>query len=385
MTHPISIGHYQTQPEGYKAFIPLPFPPADSLQVSSDLLAKHSEAMRLIGKLDGITQLLPDKDFFLFMFVRKEATSSSQIEGTQATMIHSIEAEIVPATRLPKDVDDIIHYIQALNYGLKRFETLPLSIRLILEIHKELMEGARSSQFAFPGEIRRTQNWIQGTAPSNALFVPPPPFELYRVLGDLEKFIHTHNDGFLPLIKAALIHAQFETIHPFVDGNGRTGRLLITMYLWQQKLIEIPVLYLSDFFRQHQQTYYERLNAYHNDPADIISWIDFFLDGVIDTAQSAIAISKQITKIREMDMEKLQRLGKSSAHSGVIVLQNLFKQPIVDVGKVQEWLGYSTRSGAQQVINRFIDLNILVLRDPNQKYGRTYAYKAYLELFEKDN
>ena len=224
----IQIGSYQAQPAGYKAFIPFPFPPTTPITLSPEAEMKHAEAMRLLGKLDGISQLLPDKDFFLHMFVSKEATSSSQIEGTQATMVNAIEAEIVPSSTLPKDVCDIIHYMRALNYGIKRFETLPISVRFICEMHKELMDGAGSSHNPFPGEIRRSQNWIKGTSPANARFVPPPPHAISQALGDLEKFVHTKDMRFPPLIKAALIHAQFETIHPFVDGNGRTGRLLIT-------------------------------------------------------------------------------------------------------------------------------------------------------------
>jgi len=384
MENRLLIGRYQLQPKGYKAFIPLPFPPKEKILLSSRLETKHSEAMRLVGKLDGITQLLPDKDFFLFMFVRKEAASSSQIEGTKATIVNAIEAEISPKSALPLDVDDIIHYIDALNYGLKRFETLPISIRFILEMHRELMKDARSSQYAYPGEIRRSQNWIHGTSPSDALFVPPPAHELYRALGDLEKFIHSKEEMYPPLIKAALIHAHFETIHPFIDGNGRTGRLLVTMFLWQEKLLEVPVLYLSDFFRKHQQLYYERLNGYHSDPAEIEAWLDYFLDGVIDTANAATNVSRDITLIRQRDMEKIQKLGKSAAESGVVVLRNLYKLPIVDLAKIQEWTGFSTRSGAQKVIERLIDLGILVQRDPTKTYGRTYEYKSYLSIFDRN-
>ena len=244
----LQIGNSIQQPQGFKAFIPAPFPPSKKVVLSSGLTKKLDQATRLIGKLDGVTQLLPEKDFFILMFIRKDASSSSQIEGTQATMMDAIEAESTERpSLLPPDVDDILHYINALNYGLMRLEDLPLSLRLINELHKELMVGARASHNAFPGEFRRSQNWINGTNPSNAKYVPPPVEEMKRALNDFEKFMLS--DGhYLPLIKAGLIHAQFETIHPFTDGNGRTGRMLVTMYLWHEKLLEIPVLYLSLVF-----------------------------------------------------------------------------------------------------------------------------------------
>lgn len=375
------IGHFQQQPSGYKAFIPLPFPPEGNLALSPHAELKHAEAMHLIGKLDGITQLLPDQDFFLLMFVRKEAASSSQIEGTKATMDDAIEAGIAPSAALPADVEDIIFYIRALNYGLERIKTFPLSIRLVREIHNQLMQGARSTHNPFPGEFRYTQNWIGGTSPSTASFVPPPPHEVPPAMGDLEKFIHA-TDGYLPLIKAALIHAQFETIHPFVDGNGRTGRLLITLFLWQKKLLEIPILYLSDFFKKHQNTYYNCLQKYHGDPADIENWIHFFLDGVIDTAKSAIEIAKRINVIREEDLNKIHKLGKTAASTSVEVLRHLFRQPIVNVKMIQKWTHFS-KAGAQRVIDRLIDLGILYQRTPPKTYGRTYEYRSYLSLFHK--
>jgi len=378
------IGHLRQQPSGYKAFIPLPFPPEETILLSPDIEIKHAEAMRLIGKLDGISHLLPDKDFFLLMFVRKEAASSSQIEGTQATMIDAIEAEILPRSARASDVEDIICYIRALNHGLKLLDKLPFSIRLIRELHNELMKGARSTQHPFPGEIRYTQNWIGGTAPSNARFVPPPPDEIPRALGDLEKFIHDKRRKIPPLIKAGLLHAQFETIHPFTDGNGRTGRLLITILLWREKLLGMPILYLSDFFKKNQNLYYKKLQDYHSEPANVESWIDFFLQGIIETASSAIQIASKITAIREKDMEKVHGLGKIAASTAVTVLRNLYRLPIVDAAKIQEWSGVTTRSGAKKIIDRLISLNILAPRNPAKPYGKTYEYRSYLRLFQNE-
>lgn len=379
----LRLGHLVQQSTGYKAFIPLPFPPESLLSLPSYLEIKHGKAMHLIGKLDGISQLLPDKNFFLLMFVRKEAASSSQIEGTKATMADAIEAAVLPKSAQATDVEDILHYIRALNYGLKRFEVLPFSVRLIKELHKQLMDGARSTQNPFPGEVRYTQNWIGGTSPMNASFVPPPPHEVARSLGDLEKFIHDKEVAFLPLIKAALLHAQFETIHPFVDGNGRTGRLLVTLFLWQEKLLELPLLYLSDFFKTHQNVYYDKLQGYHSDPALIEPWLDFFLEGVIVTAESAIQVARKIVSIREKDMNKIHQFGKTAATTAVDVLRNLFGQPIVDVARIQKWTNTKTRAGAQKIIDRLINADILIQRDPHKTYGRTYEYHSYLRLFEK--
>ena len=378
------IGHLVQQPGGYKAFIPLPFPTQEPLILSPRLQVLNGEAMRLIGKLDGISQLLPDHDFFLLMFVRKEAASSSQIEGTQATMIDAIEAEVIPPSAQAHDVEDIMCYIRALNYGIERFDSLPISVRFIRELHDKLMRGARATQHPFPGEFRYTQNWIGGSSPSNASFVPPPPNEVPRALGDIEKFIHTKEDGCPPLIKAGLLHAQFETIHPFTDGNGRTGRLLVTMFLWQEKLLKLPLLYLSDFFKRNQQSYYDCLQGYHSDPARVDAWIEFFLQGIVSTANSAIQIASEITHIRERDMAKVHKLGKTAAATAIEVLRKLYRQPIVDGSKIQEWSQVTTRAGAQKIIDRLIDLEILVQRDPKKTYGRTYEYRSYLQIFQKD-
>lgn len=377
------IGNLVQKKSGFKAFIPICFPPKEPLVLSSELQAKHGEAMRMLGKLDGISQLLPDVNFYLSMFVRKEAASSSQIEGTQATMINAIEAEVSPSLKV-KDVEDIICYIRALNYGINRINTIPLSIRLIKEIHRELMYKGRATQHPFPGEFRYTQNWIGGTSPSNARFVPPPHEEIARCIGDLEKFIHDKKSLISPLIKAALLHAQFETIHPFTDGNGRTGRLLITLFLWQEKLLTFPLLYLSSFFKKHQDLYYEQLQKYHSSESQVDSWLDFFFDGIISTSNSACEIASKINQIREQDMMKISKLGKTASATALEVLKNLFRQPIVDISKIQEWTKIKTRAGGQKIIDRFINLGILVQRDPKKTYGRTYEYRSYIQVFENN-
>ena len=377
----MEIGILKQQPKGFKAFIPHPFPPRDGFVFDAKILKKNNEATRLLGKLDGITKLLPDADFFLLMYLRKDATSSSQIEGTMATMIDAIEAEVKINANIPDDVDDILHYIKALNYGIKRVtnENFPMSLRFIRELHEKLMHKARATHFSDPGEFRKSQNWIGGTRPDNARFVPPPVEDMHRSLGDLERFMH-EEDAMLTVIKAGLLHAQFEAIHPFLDGNGRTGRMLITFYLWKEGFLEKPVLFLSSYFKAHQKVYYEKLEYYHE--GRISEWIEFFLDGVVEIANEAIDIVGAITKLREEDMEKIQGLGKRASESAVMVLPKLYGQPIVNVSLVQKWTGF-TRAGAQTVVDRFIALGILSPKDKDKKYGQSYIYKKYVDLFSE--
>jgi Fic family protein len=375
----IEIGKNIQQVEGFKAFIPNPFPPKDGFDFNSLILKKNDQAARLLGKLAGVTKLLPDSDFFLLMYLRKDATSSSQIEGTRATMIDAIEADAKININVPEDVDDILHYIDALNYGIKRVtvDDFPISLRFIKELHSKLMNSARVTHFADHGEFRKSQNWIGGTRTDNARFVPPPVNAMQSSLSDLEKFLYT-NDSVLTIIKAAVIHAQFETIHPFLDGNGRTGRMLITFYLWQQGFLEKPVLFLSSYFKKHQKIYYEKLFAYHN--GQIEDWVEFFLDGVIEIANEAIDIVGMITELREKDRQKIQKLGTRASESAATILPRLYGQPIVNVSVIQKWTGF-TRAGAQNVIDRFINLNILIPKNQDKKYGQLYMYKEYLDIF----
>jgi Fic family protein len=377
----IEIGKNIQQTAGFKAFVPNAFPPKAGFVFDSNILRKNDRATRLLGKLDGITKLLPDADFFLLMYLRKDAASSSQIEGTMATMIDAIEAAANVRTNIPNDVDDILHYIQALNYGMKRVsnDNFPVSLRFIRELHGKLMNQARATHFADPGEFRKTQNWIGGTRPDNARFVPPPVEEMKKSLADLEDFLYSE-DSTLTLIKTGIIHSQFETIHPFLDGNGRTGRMIITFYLWKEGFLEKPVLFLSSFFKKNQKLYYERLEGYHN--GDVSSWIDFFLDGVIEIANEAINTVEKITKLREKDIQKIQKLGTRASESAAVILPKLYEQPIVNVPLIQKWTGF-TRAGAQRVIDRFVEMKILFLKDEDKKYGQSYVYKEYLNIFKE--
>ena len=373
----IEIGKYKKQKEGYKAFIPNPFPPKEGFDFSNKIIKKNDKAIRLLGKLDGITQLLPNIDFFIFMYIRKDAASSSQIEGTRASLVNAVEAEANIEKDIPEDVSDILNYIKALNYGLKRVKEFPFSLRFLRELHKELMEEGRKTQFSDPGSFRKTQNWIGGKNIKEASHVPPPPAEMKKALDDLEKFLYEKDDN-LPLIKAGLAHAQFETIHPFLDGNGRTGRMLITFYLWKEGLLEKPVLFLSSYFKRNQQAYYDRLSGYHDE--EVEKWLEFFLDGVIEIADEAITTVHKITEIRDRDIMKIQSLSKRASKSAMNVLPKLYKLPIVDVARVQDWIGFS-RSGAKKVVDRFVDMGILKLRDPKKEYGRSYVYEDYMNIF----
>lgn len=374
----IEIGKNIKQKDGFSAFVPSIFPSEGLLNLSQEILIKAAEADRLVGKLDGITHTLPDVDFFLSMFVKKDATSSAQIEGTKATIVDAIEMDAGVASS-ETDADDILYYIKALDYGTERLKGFPLSLRLLREIHAQLMTGARSTHFADPGEFRKTQNWIGGTRPDNALFVPPPVHEMNRSLNDFEKFLYDEK-ATLPLIHIGLTHAHFETIHPFLDGNGRTGRLLITMLLCHRNMLERPVLFLSSYFKKNQKIYYQRLHDYHD--GGVEAWLDFFLDGVIDTANDSILLSKKITKLREDDMAKIQALGKRESESGVLVLRKLFAQPIISTKSIMDWTGF-TRAGAQKVIDRFKKLKILEVKDNKEIYNRTYIYKKYVVIFSQ--
>lgn len=374
------IGRYIKQKEGFRTFTPFDFPPKEGFIISPKLYKKHENAIRLVGKLDGITRLLPDKNFFISMFVVKDATYSSQIEGTQATLQDAVAAPVTEEkSRKSPDVDDIEHYIDAVNYGIERTKEFPISLRFIRELHEKLMLGARCTHHAYPGEFRTSQNWISGKTPADASFVPPAPNDMQKSLHDLEKFIHA-NDDYPSLVKAGLIHAQFETIHPFTDGNGRTGRMLVAMYIHHAKLLELPVLYLSSYFKKYQKLYYQKLQNYHDEDADVNGWLEFFLEGVSETANSAIETCAKITALRDRDFAKMQKLGRKSAESTLEIVRKLFTQPIVGVAEIMEWTGF-TAPGAYKVIERLEKLKILEpLGDAD--YAQKYIYADYYEIFD---
>ena len=373
----INIGKYIKQIEGYKAFIPEKFPPKNLSFQGERLIQLLSTSSLSLGKLDGLTKLVPDIDFFIFMYIKKEATLSSQIEGTKAQLTDALHAEIERAPELPPDVDDILHYIEAMNIGLNELKNIPLSLRLIKKIHQVLLTEARSTFFPYPGEFRKTQNWIMGTNPDNARFVPPPPDYVTSAMTDLENFFYSYRN--IPiLIKIGLIHAQFETIHPFIDGNGRTGRLLITLYLCQEKLLERPVLYLSEYLKKNRDLYFAKLDEYRK--GNVFLWLEFFLEGVGKVAEEAIETSNKIIELREKDQQKIMKLGKGTKNA-IKLLKNLYKLPIINVKKVEEFTGLS-REGANRLVKKFVELDLLVPKEKEKKYGRIFIYKEYLHLFE---
>ncbi len=280
-------GSYVNQLTGYRAFIPAPLPPNPPLRLDSTLQKLLSQADYALGRLDGAVLTLPNPDLFVFMYVRKEAVLSSQIEGTQSSLQNLLAAEArLQDPNTPADVNEVINYVRAMNHGLKRLADLPVSVRLIREIHVELMRGVRGGRLT-PGELRTSQNWIGpgGCTLAEATFVPPPPHEVPQALADLERFLHSQ-DPLPPLIQVGLAHAQFETIHPFLDGNGRIGRLLITFLLVEKKLLSRPVLYLSHYFKRYRSEYYDRLQAVR-DRGDWEGWIEFFLRGVAEVSSQA--------------------------------------------------------------------------------------------------
>lgn len=375
------IGRYVAQKEGYKAFTPYEFPPKGGFAMSSKLHRKYEAALLAVGKLNGVVHRLPDKTFFLWMFLNRDAAHSAQIEGTQATLQDAVAAPVTEEkSRLHPDFDDITHYVGAVEYGIERIKTFPISLRFIRELHEKLMVGARSTQHAYPGEFRTSQNWIGGKSPSDASFVPPAPHDMQAALADLEEFMYAE-DEYPLLIKAGLIHAQFETIHPFTDGNGRTGRMLTAMYMHHTGVLEMPVLYLSSYFKQHKKLYYQKLQNYHDDNGDVEGWLDFFLDGVVEIAASSIDTCMKITELRDRDFEKAQQLGKRSAKVTVNIVRKLYSQPIVGVREIMKWTGYSLQ-GSYNVIERLKQLGILENLG-SVEYGQKYVYADYYELFDE--
>ena len=376
-------GYYVQQPSGYRAFIPNNLPPDPPIKVDQEMWYLLSQADRAVGRLDGSTETLPNPDLFVFMYVRKEAVLSSQIEGTQASLLDVIEYE-AKALRLGKsdDVEEVINYVAAMNHGLDRLKELPVSLRLIREIHGKLLQGVRGSERS-PGEFRRTQNWIGsgGGSISEASFVPPPPNELIKSLGDLEKFIHSKSP--MPILqKVGLTHAQFETIHPFLDGNGRVGRLLITFLLCEQGVLTRPLLYLSHYFKRHRTKYYDLLQAIR-DTGDWESWLKFFLRGVFEVSQEATATAREIVTLRERHRQMITGVLGASTAKALALLENLYWNPIVSVHHVTDvtQLAYAN---ANRLVEKMVDMNILQ-EITGRKRDRRFAYDSYLKLFSEDS
>lgn len=372
-------GRYVTQPTGYRAFMPASLPPDPALNLGGELTGLLSQADRALGRLDGSVLTLPNPDLFVFMYVRKEAVLSSQIEGTQSSLQDLLAAEAQLFDQdLPLDVDEVINYVRAMNHGLARLAELPVSVRLIREIHAELMRGVRGGRLQ-PGELRTSQNWIgpAGCTLNTATFVPPPQHAVPEILGDLEKFLHC-DDGLPPLVKIALAHVQFETIHPFLDGNGRVGRLLITFLLTERNVLHKPVLYLSHYFKQHRQAYYEHLQAVR-DRGAWEAWLAFFLRGVIDVAAEATETARRILQLREKHRTAITAQLGRAAGNGHKVLESLYDRPIVVVNDVLKMTG-TTYAAANSLVSRLVDLGVLSEMTGYAR-NRRFRYAPYIALF----
>ena len=374
-------GRYVLQPAGYRAFIPAPLPPVPAIDLGGRLRDLLSDADYALGRLEGAVLILPNPDLFVYMYVRKEAVLSSQIEGTQSSLQNLLAAEARLADPdSPADVSEVINYVRAMKYGLWRLSELPVSVRLIREIHAELLKGVRGAKLT-PGELRTSQNWIGpgGCTLSEAIFVPPPPHEVPQALSDLERFLHAENPP-PPLVWVGLAHAQFETIHPFLDGNGRIGRLLITFLLTEKKLLSWPVLYLSHYFKRHRAEYYNRLQAVR-DEGDWEGWLIFFLQGVTEVSGEATRTAAAILRMREDYREKItERLGRA-AGNGHRIMEKLFDHPIVTVATVRKWLDI-TPAGANNLVNRLVDMGLL-REITGYARNRRFRFDPYLKLFEE--
>ncbi len=372
-------GRYQRQPGGYRAFIPNPLPPDPPIRIEGELQHLLSQADQALGRLDGAVSILPNVDLFAGMYARKEAVLSSRIEGTQSTLLDLlfVEADIRVPNR-QEDAKEAANCVTAMRYGLKELQTLPLCKRLLLELHRHLMDGVRGNQKT-PGEFRRSQNWIGpgGCRPDEAAFVPPPPDEVLPALDALERFLHDADD--LPaLVPIGLVHVQFETIHPFLDGNGRLGRLLITFMLCHQKILHQPVLYLSRYFDQHRSEYYGRLQAVR-DNDDWEGWLVFFLKGVLEISEDATQTARDILNLREKYRQLVTDKMGRSAGNGHRILDRLYRQPLFKVAEIRQLLQVSY-AGANNLVGRLEQLRI-VREITGGKRHRFFCFEFYLKLF----
>lgn len=376
------IGTYATSSvagETVRAYFPKPLPPKPGLDLTG-LSGLVSEAMYALGRLDGVRAVAPDTSLFLYMYIRKEALLSSQIEGTQSSLSDLLLYEEAEAPGAPvDDVEEVSTYVAALNHGLERLRNgFPLSLRLMREMHAILLATGRGSTRQ-PGDFRRSQNWIGGTRPGNALFVPPPPHLVEDLMRDLERFLHEEESGLPPVIKAGLAHVQFETVHPFLDGNGRLGRLLVTLYLCEQGILEEPLLYLSLYLKTHRTTYYALLQEVR-EHGRWEAWLEFFLTGVRDVARQAHEAARTIEAMFIEDAEKLKSLGRAAPTARQIfsVLQT---RPLVTIATAAERAGVSFPAANTGLQN--LHKHGIVSEVTGRTRGRVYAYTRYLDLLSE--
>ena len=362
--------------ETVRAFVPAPLPPDPSLRLEP-LHTLMEEANQALGRLDGMSTILPDPRLFVYMYVRKEAVLSAQIEGTQSSLADLLHFEAEGKPGAP--IDDILEtslYVAAMEHGMKQLEQgLPLSNRLFKEVHTKLLAEGRGSDKQ-PGEFRRSQNWVGGTRPGNASYVPPPLNEVTACMSDLEKFIHQQDRAIPLLIKAALAHVQFETIHPFLDGNGRLGRLLITFLLYDGGALRQPTLYLSLFLKNNRDQYYELLQRVR-ETGDWEAWVEFFLSGVKETAEQATASARKILRLFEEDRNRIEQTGRA-AGSTLRVHDHMQHNPIVSAATIAKALGVSAPT-AHKSIARLVDMGI-AKKTAGKQRGRVFVYRKYLDI-----
>ncbi|MEW6374993.1 MAG: Fic family protein [Thermodesulfobacteriota bacterium] len=373
-------GKFITQPAGYKAFFPKPLPPSPPIQYDEELQSRLSKADRSLARLDGITTVLPNPDLFIAMYVKKEALLSSQIEGTQASLegVLEFEADLIPKENLD-EIKEVINYVRALNHGIERLKELPMSLRLVKEIHKTLLEETRGTQ-RDPGQFRRSQNWIgpPGFPLSEAIFIPPPPDLVIPAMGELEKFLHQESN-IPPLVKIGLIHAQFETIHPFLDGNGRIGRLLITFYLFWKEILSKPLLYLSFYLKKKREEYYDLLMKVRTEGA-WEDWIKFFLKGISETSEEAAKSAREIIQLKDKLIAELYKSSIASIYA-VRLIDLLFETPLISTKEIIDKLKIS-KEAANELVKKFEKIGILKEITGKQRYKK-YSFKQYIEIIAR--
>lgn len=373
-------GFYRTNLSGeaaYQSFVPNPLPPVPNVEMDERMVDALVAASKSISALEGISSRIPNMELFVSMYVRKEALMSSQIEGTQATLEDVFDP--MADSNANRNVADVVNYIKATEFAVERLNTLPLCCRLIKETHAVLMENVRGQE-KNPGEFRRSQNWIgpQGSSLKNARYIPPNVEDMETAMSDLEKFINAE-DQMDHLIRAALMHYQFETIHPFLDGNGRIGRLMITLYLMENKVLSTPALYISYFLKRNRIEYYDRMTEVRR-TGNYEQWIRFFLEAVRESAQDAIDTIDELTLLHDQNIQLIEGMGRTKENA-MELFRYLEANPIIDIGKTADALGLSYNTVSSSV-NRLMDAGILIQTE-NAERNRTFAYEDYLNILRR--
>ena len=373
-------GHYKSNLSGemtYSSFVPSPLPPTPPVELSNDIINLLVKANSQLVVLEAVASRIPNVALFISMYVRKEALMSSQIEGTQATLEDILDPLL--DANANRDVADVVNYIKATEFAIKRLHSLPLCNRLLRETHAVLMEGVRGQE-KNPGEFRRSQNWIggQGSTLKNARYIPPTPDDMQAAMSGLEKYIHADDETDV-LIRAALIHYQFETIHPFLDGNGRVGRLLITLFLMEKKILTTPALYISYFLKKNRIEYYDRMTEVRA-KGNYEQWVKFFLQAIIESAEDATAAIDELTSLHNANVTVISKLGRASKNA-LLVFNYLESNPIIEIGKTSEVLNISFNT-VSSAVKRLVDVGILVQTSDSSR-NRTFTYEAYLDILRK--